>query len=220
MPVTEFAILPLVHSLSKDNSTLPSPLLEKFRTAKKALEQASKYTFYLFQQIEDPSIIYIIGRWDSPEAHYAFLPSTENQKLLELFKDDVNIEETNGKKMQMWHLDHDVFDVSSGTEMVFTAPVISCNRHFVPKEKKPGFIEKFAKVKGLLEEFTRPYAVVGGWRIAKEDEGKEEWVLFSGFESVENHQEFAQTEGFAQYREIVGFVSGFEVNHMRVVEGL
>ena len=55
---------------------------------------------------------------------------------------------------------------------------------------------------------------MGGWRIEKEDGEKEEWVLFSSLESVDNHMEFAK------YREIVDFVSGFEVKHLRAVEGL
>ncbi|KAE9366176.1 hypothetical protein N431DRAFT_91180 [Stipitochalara longipes BDJ] len=219
MPVTELAIIPFNHSLDKKHQALPSTtLVQKLQTAKAVLEKASNYNFHYFQQIEDPSILYIVGKWESPEAHYAFLPSSENQKLLEILKGD--IDDKNGKKMQMWHLDHDVFTVPSGTEWVFTAPVISCNRHFVPKEKRPGFIEKFSQVRGLLEEYTKPYGVVGGWRIEKEDGEKEEWVLFSGFESVENHMKFAKTEGFAKYREIVGFVSGFEVKHLKTVEGL
>lgn len=122
--------------------------------------------------------------------------------------------------MQMWHLDHDVFDVPANAKWVFKAPIISCNRHFVPKVNKSGFIEKFNEVRGLLEDFTKPYGVVGGWRIEKEDEEKEERVLFSGFESVENHMQFAKREGFGKYREILGFVSGFEVRHLKGVEGL
>lgn len=137
-----------------------------------------------------------------------------------MFQEDVHIEGKDEEKMQMWHLDHDVFAAApSGAEWVFAAPVVSCNRHFVPKEKKTSFIEKLNEVRGLLEDFTKPYGVVGGWRIEKEAEEKEEWVLFSGFDSVENHMEFAKTEGFAKYREIVGFVSGFEVKHLKAVEG-
>jgi len=219
MPVTEFAILPLEHPLT-ENSTIPSPLLQKLRTARTVLENASKYKFHYFQQIETPSIIYIIGKWDSPQSHYAFLPSPENQELLQLLKEDVYVEERNGQKMQMWHLNEDVFEVPSGTEWPFAARVISCDRHFIPKDKKSGFVEKFNDVRGLLEDYTKPYGVVGGWRIEKEDVETEEWVLFSGFESVDNHMEFAKTEGFTKYREILGFVSGFELKHLRAVEGL
>lgn len=220
MPVTEFAILPLTYALTKDNLLLPSAVIQKLKIAKSVLEEASNHEFRFFQQIEDPYVIYIIGKWDSPEAHYAFLPSAKNQELLKLFKEDVHIEEVDRKKMQIWHLDHDVFDVPANAKSVFKAPIISCSRHFVPKVNKADFIEKFNEVRGLLEDFTKPYNVVGGWRIEKENEETEELVLFSGFESVENHMEFAKTERFGKYREIVSFVRGFEVKHLKGVERL
>jgi len=221
MPVTELAIIPLTHNLTKENPNLPASLKQKFISAKLVLKKASGNKFYIFQQVEDPSIIYILGSWESPQAHATFLPSAENQELLELFKDDIITEKKDGKRMGMWHLDADVFSgVNEEDKSVFTAPVVTLNRHFVPKDKKAEFIEKFDEVMGLLEDFTTPYQVVGGWRIEKEKEGKEEWCLFSGFESVEKHHEFAKTEGFARYRESVEFVEGFEVRHFKGVEGL
>jgi hypothetical protein len=148
----------------------------------------------------------------------------ENQQLLQLFKDDIIAEwkdKGDGKKMDMWHLDTEVFSgVNESDKSVFTAPVICLNRHFVPKDKKAGFIKKFDEVKGLLEDFTKPYQVVEGWRIEKEAEEKEEWTLFLGFGSAENHHELAKTEGFASYREIVELVEGFEVRHLKGIEGL
>jgi hypothetical protein len=43
---------------------------------------------------------------------------------------------------------------------------------------------------------------------------------FYGFETVENHTEFAKTEGFVKYRGVAGFASGFEAKHPRAVERL
>jgi hypothetical protein len=100
---------------------------------------------------------------------------------------------------------------------------LGCNRYFVPANKKDGFVKKFAEVRGLLEDYTTPYPVIGGWRIEKETiEGKkrDEWVLISGFENVDYHMGFAKTEEFAKYREIVGFVEGFEVKHLKAIDGL
>jgi hypothetical protein len=221
MPVIELATIPLTHNLTQENPNLPPPLKQKFTCAKLVLEKASNHKFYFFQQVEDPSIIYIIGSWESPQAHAIFLPSAENQKLLELFKDDIIVEEKDGKMMRMWHLDPDAFSgVNEEDKSLFTAPVISLNRHFVTNDKKAGFSKKSDEVKGLLENFTKPYQVVGGWRIEKEREEKEEWDMFSGFESVGNHHEFPKTEGFARYREIVEFMERFEVKHLRRIGGL
>lgn len=119
----------------------------------------------------------------------------------------------------MYHLSTDIFGVHpKDISPVLSAPVISCNRHFVPASKKEEFTVKFNEVKGLLEDYTKPYQVIGGWRIEKEKEEKEEWVLFSGFESVDHHMGFAKTEEFAKYREIVECVEGFEVRHLKKIE--
>lgn len=223
MPVSEIAILPLTHSITKDNPALPESVIQHLKQAKQVLEAASGYAFHMFQQIEDPSVVYITGLWDSAEAHNKFLPSPENQQLLELVKDDVRFE--GDRALQMWHIDQDVFtlDPSSGLKSTFAAPAISLNRHFVPKDKREGFIAKFQEIRSILEAFTNPVRVIGGWRIEKEEvDGKEreEWALFSGFNSVDHHMEFAQTEEFTKYREIVGFVDGFEVRHLKAIEGL
>ncbi|PQE26800.1 dimeric alpha-beta barrel protein [Rutstroemia sp. NJR-2017a BVV2] len=226
MPVTELAILPLTYVLTSSNPTLPTSIIEKFRTAKAALEHASGYTFLYFQQIEDPTIIYIIGKWESAAAHREFLPLKENLALLELFKDDIVMQGEEGRKMAMWHLDADIFGLKPtrmGEKSVLRAPVISCNRYFIPANKKDDFVKKFSEVKGLLEDYTTPYPVMGGWRIEKESiEGKErdEWVQISGFENVDHHMGFAKTEEFAKYREVVGLVEGFEVKHLKAIEGL
>jgi heme-degrading monooxygenase HmoA len=223
MPVSEICALPLTHPITKDNPNLPEPVIQKLREAKKVLETASGYGFNFFQQIEDPSIVYITGLWDSAAAHSTFLPSPENQKLLELFKDDFSFH--GDRPLTMWHLDEDVFtlDPASGLKSAFTAPTISYNRHFVPIDKKEGFIAKLQEVKGILEDYTNPLRVVGGWRIEKEEvNGKmrEEWALFSGFDSVEHHMAFAKTQPFEKYREIVGFVDGFEVRHLKTIKDL
>ncbi|RFU34616.1 hypothetical protein B7463_g1699, partial [Scytalidium lignicola] len=214
MTVTELAILPL--STPPENGILPSGFLDKLSTAKKVLDNASGYNFHFFQQVEDPSLVYIIGRWSSVAAHDVFLPSDENKRLLELLKDDITI-----SSVIMYHLDVDVYNMigEADKKNVSEAPTISCNRHFVPAAKKEGFIEQFQKIKGLLQDFTNPFKVVGGWRIEKESEEKEEWVLFSGFDSVAHHYEFPKTEEFVKYREIIGFVDGFEVKHLKSIPG-
>jgi len=110
----------------------------------------------------------------------------------------------------MYHLDLDM-----GVEKIpVDAPVVSINRHFVKGGRKDEFRGCFDGVKGLLEEYTKPKPIAGGWRIEKE-EGKEEFVLFSGFEGVESHYGFAKTEEFERYKAITGFVDGFEVRHLR-----
>jgi len=163
MPVTELALLPLTTPLS-------STLITKLLAAQSVLTSASGHPFHIYQQIEDPSLLYILGKWDSVAAHHVFLSSEENQKLLESLKDDLDLE-----KIVLYHLDADIFALEEGKKSVLEAETISLNRHFVPASKRDGFQEKFNGVKGLLDEYTKPFRVVGGWRIEKESEEKEEW---------------------------------------------
>jgi hypothetical protein len=134
--LAQLAILPLTSPLS----ILPYPSSKNSKTAHFVLESRSGHPFFLFQQIEDPSMLYIVGKWDSVAAHHDFLPSASNQKLLDTLKEDIAMSGTDERQMEMWHLDNDVFSLgnSQGDRSVFTAPARSCNRHFVPVEKKAG----------------------------------------------------------------------------------
>jgi len=40
---------------------------------------------------------------------------------------------------------------------------------------------------------------------------EKEWLLFSGFESVENHMEFPMAEAFRRYVGVATVVSRFEI---------
>jgi len=147
-------------------------------------------------------LIYILGTWHSVAAHHDFIAREKNKMSLELLKDQIIME--GEKKIMLFHLEGQLLAKGNGGEkLCFDAPVLSCNRHFVPKAKKEGFASKFGEVKGLLEEYTKPYAVKGGWRIEEESGKKEEWILFSGSESVE-------ARSFGKYWQIVEFVETFE----------
>jgi hypothetical protein len=100
MTVTELAIL---HALSDGNGKVPSEeLLANLKSAKQVLESNSGYSFSFFQQLEDPTIIYILGAWSSTALHEAFLPSSQNLALLDLFKGQIDIE-----NILMHHLELD-----------------------------------------------------------------------------------------------------------------
>lgn len=87
----------------------------------------------------------------------------------------------------MWHLNNNIFlDQSPSNPVLAPAPTIALGRHFVSKDKKDAFDQKFSEVQCLLEGFTTPYQIVGGWRIEKESDETEEWALFSGWEDVDH----------------------------------
>lgn len=140
-----------------------------------------------------------------------------------MLNDDISTDPD--KKMSMWHLDDidvdHVFGPAEREEIsVFEAPVITCSRHVVPVNKKEEFGRIIHLMKALLGEVTTPYKAVGGWRIEKESEEKDQYVLFS---SADQHMVFdnSKTDGLAyMYRGIVDLVAGFEVKHLRTIEGL
>ncbi|TGO23217.1 hypothetical protein BPAE_0140g00240 [Botrytis paeoniae] len=230
MPCTELALLPLTSPLSPR-------LIPKLRTCKHVLERASGYPCHFYQQVENPSYMYIVGTWESPGHHERFLPSLENLGLFDLLRGEVVLgvgigETVEGRGIRMWHLEGDALsslrtgiDEGIGEEDAkkkspFSAPIISCNRHYISSHNREGFSAKFNEVKHALENETEEYEIEGGWRIEKEAEDKEEWVMFCGWESVEKHMAFSKKESFKEWRGIVDWVEGFEVRHLRLIEGL
>jgi len=71
-----------------------------------------------------------------------------------------------------------------------------------------------------IEDPQYLYAL-GTWASVKQHRGeveKEEWALFSGWDKVDNHMGFAQTEGFKEYGGIRDWVDGFDVKHAQRLE--
>jgi hypothetical protein len=204
MPVTELALLRF------PTPTPSTPLISCFRSGIHASESftSTKDTFYVYQQIEDPSYVYIVGTWSSPSQHDEFIKSDENVTLMEQLKElKVGVE-------WMFHID---LNLSGEGKGVLDAPVVAIGRHFVSHDRKDGFAKEFAAKKKYLESFAGEERVKGGWRIdGKEREvvtgangelgevEKEEWVLFSGWDAKERHGDFVESEGFKEYSGIMG----------------
>jgi heme-degrading monooxygenase HmoA len=210
MAVTELALL---HLLPPTNATDAS-LLSHLRQAKSAMEASSGFPFHFFHCLEDPSLIFILGGWPSVQYHMEeWIPSKENQELLEVLKDEVEVE-------YMFHLDLD----RKEREVPVGTVVMAFGRHFIRSGEKEGFERVFEEVKGKLEGFIGgKERVVGAWRVdwgyvngeapKGHEKEKEEWVLFTGWESKERHMEFAQTEEFMAYSRIRAFVEGADTKH-------
>ncbi len=89
MTITEVT---LIHLLS--NISITDPVLcSKLAHAKSIMQKYAGRTFYYLQQVEDPTYIYIIGKWESLDRHLNdFIPSADNQTLLESLRDLINVE--------------------------------------------------------------------------------------------------------------------------------
>lgn len=209
MTVTEIALLHLSQGVAIEDANLRSKLAH----AKTIMQKYTGRTFYYLQQVEDPTYIYIIGEWDSFDQHIIdFIPSADNQALLTSLKDLLSVS-------WLLHIDAPHADLplpGSGINNT-KALVYSIARHFVKDGQKEQFRQTYEDKKDLLQSFVTEGRIGGGWRIDSEG-GKEEWVLLTPWTSVEQHDAFAKTDGYAEYSKIREHVEGVEIKHARILE--
>lgn len=197
-PVTEIALLRLKSNPA--SASFKALLLDGI----KAQAEFSSYPVYLFSQVEDPSVIYLVGGWDSAQQHYEdWIPSATNQGIMERLSGEMEV-------MGLLHVDGDAV---RQRELLAEAPVVAVGRYVVSAEKREGFDRVFEGMQHRLENATMPLPIFKGWRVEKE-EGKEEFVLFSGWTEMQQHLDFAQSEGFQEYSKIKEYTDSSEVKHI------
>lgn len=103
----------------------------------------------------------------------------------------------------------------SARSIPLNAPVLGISRYFVEAGKKDEFESIFKAGASHLGEYTAPYSYAGGWRIDKEGED-EEFVLFSGWNKVEDHFGFAESDAFKEFGKIKGAIKGAEIKHVHL----
>ncbi|KAJ5383622.1 Dimeric alpha-beta barrel [Penicillium concentricum] len=200
MPVTELALLRVK---SQDSSSAKTTALE----AQKALTEYSGYQVTYLRQIEDSESFYLLGGWESIEKHMAggqWTSSEANQNLHAKLKDSLDVS-------WMFHLDLD----PSTSKIPLEAPVIAITRCFVESSKKDEFDAVFKVGVADLNAATAPFISCGAWRVDKEGED-EEFVLFSGWNQVQDHFDFAGSEVSKEFRKIQALMKGADVKHVRI----
>ena len=98
MPITEIAQVRL-----KNTAEPPSAVIkERLRAAQEGQTEYSKHPVTFLKQVEDPTLTYLVGGWDSVEAHTVeWIASETNQRLLGALRGDIGVE-------WMFQLDIDV----------------------------------------------------------------------------------------------------------------
>lgn len=165
-----------------------------------------EHQFFFYSQHEDPALLYVIGSWPSAAMHrQSFVPSPENQQLLSLFNDDIAVE-------SMFHVEVEQSSIP------LDAPVLAIGQHWITPSNNAGFEEAFEDNKHHLEHFSTR-KLTGGWRHEKEetpDGGQKDlFILFSGWDDVDHHMNFAKSQSFEEYSKIITWIDegGFEVKH-------
>ncbi|KAJ5959399.1 uncharacterized protein N7479_006549 [Penicillium vulpinum] len=201
MPVTELALLR--RKAQVPSSSAKSTLLE----AQKLQTEYSGHQVTYLRQIEDPESFYLLGGWESVEKHTRggqWIQSETNQNLLAKVKDSLDIS-------WMFHLDLD----PSTSKIPLDAPIIAITRCFVEASKKDEFDAAFKVGLADLNAYTAPFTSCGGWRIDKEGED-EEFVLFSGWNKVQDHFDFAGSEASTEFKKIQALMKGAEGKHVQI----
>ncbi|KAI1608043.1 hypothetical protein EDD36DRAFT_423925 [Exophiala viscosa] len=206
MSVTELALLRIDPGTDVSSPTLLANLSE----AKSVMERASGFKFHYYHCVEDPSLVFILGAWPSIDFHMKeFIPGEANQEILDLLKRQLVVE-------WMFHLDVD----QAKTALSLSEKFIAIGRHFIREGEEDVFRSTFKAKKHELESFIGGAGhVVGGFRLddgfepATEGDRKEEFVLFTAWNSVEHHFGFARTEGFEKYGQIRNHIEQADIKH-------
>jgi quinol monooxygenase YgiN len=213
MTITEIALLHLAPNVAAENVDLRVNLSH----AKTVMQNFTNHTFYYLQQMEDPSYIYIIGEWESLEQHMnQFIPSADNQAVLESLKDVLTVEWLVHVDVSQANLplpkDEAQLKAAQSGELIW-----SIARHFVKDGEKPAFQETLDAKRHYLQDHVMEGTIGGGWRIDKEDQ-KEEFVLFCPWKSIQQHLDFGKTEAFREYAQIREHIHGAEIKHAKLLD--
>lgn len=174
------AIIELAHIQLKDGITASDPdLLKNLKEVKRVIEEYSGLPTLFFEQIDDPTAIFVVGAWPSKEMHErGFNGSPQQGEILGLVKDQMDID-------WMHYMDVDQDDIA------VHSPVLA-----VVKATLPKYVNREAFVQNM-EETTQgaengPYGAIGAWNIRRDKHEPDVRVHFSGWNSVDE-----ATEGLA-----------------------
>ena len=213
MRITELALLHLSCGVTVDSAALRSNLSH----AKTVMQNCTGHTFYYMQQLEEPALVYIVGEWDSLDQHMnEFIPSAENQAVLESLKDALTVERL--EHIDVPHANLPLPKSEAQVEQARRGELIwSIGCYYIKDGAKHDFRDSFEANKQYLQDFVTEGTIGGGWRIDKED-NKEEFVLLSPWKNVEQHLGFGKTEGFQKYAQIQKYIDGADIKHCKLLD--
>ncbi|KAI4924817.1 hypothetical protein J4E85_007934 [Alternaria conjuncta] len=184
MPITELALLHLTPGTTLESPTLRTNLSH----AKTVLQNYTNRTFYYMQQISDPSCIYVVGEWDSLDQHLNdFIPSADNQALLESLKDYITVDSN------LEHLDvpNAELPLPRGEVELERArrgeQVWSITHYTIKAGKREAFEVQFREMKEKLED-----GVGGGWCVGKKEAEDDVFVTLFAWRTVAEYELFGK----------------------------
>lgn len=239
-PITEFALIHLIPKPSPhDNDTndttttaIPPNFLTTLASTMRIQDSwhatafpdlpssAAERAAVWFTQVEDPAWLLTTARWESVAAHWDWIRSAENQRVMGGLAERIVAEDT-----VLFHVAGGIFGGEKdkggdggGLGSLLESAVISVGRMFVKRGDRGAFEAKFEEVRGILEGYARPHLVRFGWREdVEEGAEEEEFVVVCGWDSVEQHFAFAESEGFPPYGELRELIARVDLKHYKLL---
>jgi len=215
MPITELALLHLT-----PGTTLSSPTLRaNLSHAKTVLQNYANRTFYYMQQISDPSCIYVVGEWDSLDQHLNdFIPSAENQALLESLKDYITVD-SNLEHLGVPNADLPLPRSEGELERARRGEQVWSIAHYTIKAgKREDFEVEFGAMKEKLERFAGEGGVGGGWCVGKKEGENDVFVTLFPWRNVAEYEQFGKPKEGRVTADTGECVDEMDTRHVRLVD--
>ena len=171
------AIIELAYCQLKNGVTASDPELKKnLKEVKRVIEEYSKLQTLFFSQVDDPTVVFVIGAWESKDKHqHGFDGSPQQAEIINLIKDQLGIE---------WMHYMDV----EQSKIPINAPVLAIIKAILPAgTSKLAFDQEFASRTRTLGGGR--YGAVSAWNTLKNHKEETVRANFSGWESIEEATE-------------------------------
>ncbi len=218
MPTTEFALLhlrrppaspSLIQTLAAATRLQSAWHAARFPSQPSSPAARAALWFTSADADADAAWLLTTARWASTAAHWDWIRSVENRGVMEGLVGAAG--EVVGEDTVLWHVGGDIFEGALGG-----SEVVSVERVIVGRGRRGVFAERWEGVRGLLERYAGPGRVRYGWREdVEEGVEEEEFVLVCGWESVERHAGFAETEQSKRFGEIWELAARRDVKHYK-----
>ena len=163
MAIIELAHVKLLGGISISDSRLR----QNMQQVTEVIEGYNHLKNLFYIEVEDPSILYVIGAWESQQQHQKGFNGSEDQgKILELVKDQMDID-------WMYYIDLEQ------SKIPLEAPVLEISKYTLQSPANKGPFNK-ALAEEMRSHDAHIEGSVGGWNLPKSEGEEAVWVQFSG----------------------------------------
>lgn len=201
-PVTEIALLRLIPPGRISDTSVQSALKDCLGV----LRSWASRPFYLYICLDDPYLIYLIGSWTSIAQHRKiFLPSFENQALLQRVDGKFNVE-------WMFHIDLPI------ERLPLKAPVMSIGRYVLSPATLQDYAAASVRLHTGLEMRGMNDGFAQGRKVEPSDDRGHEIVILVGWYDQERSEQFRQILERKAYEDLRKISASVEERYVRLLE--